>query len=316
MDDDDRSRSTWVTELNDNDVLLGREAVALKGEGHRRFQQLIDAHVAGYNSNRRHAAKKAIADHIKDTIRGRGGRFMRKIETMAEKADIGAPTCADAFVMVDEEAVLQKIKQALRDKSKCDQQPERCAEVGFSAASSSGKCTSTDHDLTNVVSTAEQLTYTSNSASPDPLTATADDPSASSDEVEFRSKRPRCEPPDGLQHRSPKKHPPLCHDDDSSWSPVTEVSSVPGTIVKQQQQSPPVAPSIPTVLLRTGRKNETVVKKSVGTYDKESEATAMALISLHARGCARGSREEGGSSATNHPEKAEKAMSDDHPREH
>lgn len=106
----------WTSELNDNDVLLGRGAVILKTEGHIRFRRLIQENKPEYTASGRHSVKNEIAMRILATISSRGGRFVRKLESDTDKAKYGAPSESDAYLIVGEEASLQKIKQALREQ--------------------------------------------------------------------------------------------------------------------------------------------------------------------------------------------------------
>lgn len=108
--------SDIITELNGYDVLLGRSVPKWKCTGNGIFRRLIAKHGDEYRSLNKHVFKDEIARRILLTIRVLGGRFLRQIElsSVRERLDIDSDT--EAWVAVDEETSLQKIKQALRDQ--------------------------------------------------------------------------------------------------------------------------------------------------------------------------------------------------------
>jgi hypothetical protein len=104
-----------VTDLNGYDVLLGRGMPILKMAGNSRFRTLIVNHRDEYRASNRHAFKDEIARRIYLTIRALGGRFLRQIESSIEKERLKIGDDDSAWIVVDEETSLQKIKQALRE---------------------------------------------------------------------------------------------------------------------------------------------------------------------------------------------------------
>lgn len=104
-----------VTELNNFDVLLGRGMPILKQTGNNRFRALIANHRDEYRAVNRHTHKDEIARRIMLTIRALGGRFLRTIESKNDKAIYNIDEKMQAWVVVDEETSLQKVKQALRE---------------------------------------------------------------------------------------------------------------------------------------------------------------------------------------------------------
>lgn len=107
----------YVTELNGNDVLLGRGAPILNSKGNVRFRKLVQEHKAVYTSTGRHAVKDEIARRIIHTITAMGGRFLRRIETQTERNSLQVPeNVVNAWVTVDQSVKLSKVKQALREQ--------------------------------------------------------------------------------------------------------------------------------------------------------------------------------------------------------
>ena len=109
--------SQFVTELTENDVLLGRGQPILNYSGNVRFRQLIQSHKEAYTSTGKHSAKHEIASKILGTIEERGGRFLRKIEDQTERDDLHIPEdVMHAWRVVDDAVKMQKVKQALREQ--------------------------------------------------------------------------------------------------------------------------------------------------------------------------------------------------------
>ena len=107
--------SEVVTELNGYDVLLGRSVPKWKCSGNGIFRNLIARHGDEYRSLNKHVYKDEIARRILLTIRALRGRFLRQIELSSVKERLNIDSDTEAWVVVDEETSLQKIKQALRD---------------------------------------------------------------------------------------------------------------------------------------------------------------------------------------------------------
>jgi hypothetical protein len=117
----------YVSVVGPNDVQLGRGRPVVTSEGNKRFHRLVLDNRPEYTSSGRHAHKDAIARQILQTIRERGGSFLRKLESASERQSFGLSADAQAWVAVDEEASLLKVKQALREQessaSKSDGSP-------------------------------------------------------------------------------------------------------------------------------------------------------------------------------------------------
>ena len=107
----------FVTSLTENDVLLGRGTPCAENEGNVRFRGLVRKRKAEYTAAQKRSRKDAIARDILNTIIIRGGKFLRKVESRAERDQLGVPPgIQDVWAAVDEDASIQKIKQALRNK--------------------------------------------------------------------------------------------------------------------------------------------------------------------------------------------------------
>ena len=107
--------SDIVTELNGYDVLLGRSVPKWKCSGNGIFRKLIANFGDEYRSLNKHVYKDEIARRILLTIRALGGRFLRQLEPLSVRERHNIDSDTEAWVEVDEETSLQKVKQALRD---------------------------------------------------------------------------------------------------------------------------------------------------------------------------------------------------------
>lgn len=110
----------YVTELKPNDILLGRGAPIINYEGNVRFRALVQTKKGLYNNTCRHSAKDEIAREIIVEIQRRKGRFLTKIESHKQLNVLGIPPGKPAWTNADDDIILEKVKQALRDKK-----PER-----------------------------------------------------------------------------------------------------------------------------------------------------------------------------------------------
>jgi hypothetical protein len=112
-----------ITEIGEHDVLCGRGNSAVQNVGNISFRELVSARKAEYlSTNQRDVVtKNRIAREIVHVIRSNGGRFLRKHElfTTALNSEGGASKqkVATVYELVDEGTVLEKTKQALRQKA-------------------------------------------------------------------------------------------------------------------------------------------------------------------------------------------------------
>jgi hypothetical protein len=102
-----------ITELNDNDVLLGRGSGPSQFVGNRGFRALVDDRRDEYNWAHKNKEKNEIAKELYDGIRALGGRFLKLIESMKHVDDV----VRDGVWFEASEAIaLEKCKQSLREK--------------------------------------------------------------------------------------------------------------------------------------------------------------------------------------------------------
>lgn len=112
-----------VTELNFHDVLMGRGAPAIDNEGNVRMRRLIATRKPEYLAASKRQEKDQIARQVVTTIKSQGGRFLKKVEEPEQCHTLGIEEGTDTWMAVDEETVLTKVKQALRDRSTEDEDP-------------------------------------------------------------------------------------------------------------------------------------------------------------------------------------------------
>ena len=103
-----------VTELTDNDVLFGRGSVGHKGN--LQFREIVAGRRDEYMSISKRQQKDWIARQVMSAVAKKGGRFLRRIESLAEAEQFGVPTGKSAWRIVDQPSVLLKVKQALRER--------------------------------------------------------------------------------------------------------------------------------------------------------------------------------------------------------
>jgi hypothetical protein len=113
-----------ITELRNNDVMMGRGAGMIHNMGNVRFRELVATRKEEYVRAERNHKKQAIAKQILAEIVRRNGRFVRKVEKPEEAKALGIPEGTQAWVLANSDAVLEKVKQALRDKGPND--PDDC----------------------------------------------------------------------------------------------------------------------------------------------------------------------------------------------
>jgi hypothetical protein len=113
----------------ENDVLFGRGTYSINYIGNKRYRELVRSRKAEYVACTRVYTKELIAREILDEINRRGGRFLEsvvlpvatpQIKTTAAAVDPttridGHNPTTKAWVMANDEKVLFKIKQSLRD---------------------------------------------------------------------------------------------------------------------------------------------------------------------------------------------------------
>jgi len=114
--------SKVITDLNDNDVLLGRGNPLTEYPGNIRFRAVVQKHQSEYRAAEMRLRKDGIARAVIRRIEESKGRFLERHhrEEGGKTRQIGGKRVkrpADVeWVLADEEKVLLKVKQALRGK--------------------------------------------------------------------------------------------------------------------------------------------------------------------------------------------------------
>jgi hypothetical protein len=104
-----------VTQLSPNDVLLGRGEPSILNEGNIRFRQLVQSRKLEYLDADKRKIKDWIARQVVQAISFKQGRFLRRITSPVEAMQMGVPEGVKAWVRAHDEAIIQKVKQALRN---------------------------------------------------------------------------------------------------------------------------------------------------------------------------------------------------------
>mgnify|MGYP000629504932 CR=1 FL=1 len=103
----------YCFELNEHDVLCGRGSGPNDRVGNVEFRNLVLSRKAEYLAAPSRDAKGRIATEIVDTVRLRGGRFLRKLSP-AQAKEAGFKRGTKVYELADEGTVLEKAKQTLR----------------------------------------------------------------------------------------------------------------------------------------------------------------------------------------------------------
>lgn len=117
-----RTNSTkqYLTSIADIDILLGRGKPIQKRLGNRIYRDVVDEHKKAYKNSSKHAVKDRIARTVLRTLTSKGARFVRKIETVQERRLLKVDEkyeSMEVWVVISDELVLLKVKQALREKA-------------------------------------------------------------------------------------------------------------------------------------------------------------------------------------------------------
>lgn len=107
---------SYITELRPCDVLLGRGSGSNDHEGNIRFRQIVSKRKDEYMATNHRMTKVRIAQEIVDQVLANNGRFLRRLEGQDAK-DHGVPEGTEAWVLVDEDTIMEKAKQALRQNA-------------------------------------------------------------------------------------------------------------------------------------------------------------------------------------------------------
>lgn len=113
--DYDQPIESYTTQLHKNDVLLGRGVPVFNYSGNIRFRQIISEFKPRYSAASKHKMKNKITREIIEVIENSNGRFVREVKTSAEAASLCITRGTKAWAIVDEDAKILKVKQALRE---------------------------------------------------------------------------------------------------------------------------------------------------------------------------------------------------------
>jgi len=105
----------WVDTLRSSDVLFGRGSGPNDHEGNILFRSLVKQRKSEYMATNHRQTKARIAQEIVDNIRAKNGRFLKKADAK-DMNRLNIPEGVEAWCRVDERTILEKAKQALRQK--------------------------------------------------------------------------------------------------------------------------------------------------------------------------------------------------------
>ena len=107
-----------VTRLGANDVVIGRGFPATAGnEGNIRFRDLVRSLLPLYLATSQRSVKDRVARQVVRFVRGRSGRFVRRVESPEEADSIPFGTPSGVWIVVNDDSMLvSKIKQLFRDQ--------------------------------------------------------------------------------------------------------------------------------------------------------------------------------------------------------
>jgi hypothetical protein len=130
----DSNQNQYVTTINPFDVLLGRGSGPNDHEGNIRFRDMVAQRKAEYMATNHRQTKANIAKTIVDTVFSNNGRFLKKLEA-AELETLGFASGMDVYQLVEEDAIMEKTKQALRqNRDKANSAPSSTMEQSANEA--------------------------------------------------------------------------------------------------------------------------------------------------------------------------------------
>jgi len=117
-------RSQYITAVNPTDVLFGRGSGPNDHEGNIRFRNVVANRKAEYMSTNHRQTKATIAKDVVNTVYQSQGRFLKKMEAR-DLQKLGLPPSTEAYQIVDDQTVMEKAKQALRQNREKDADRKR-----------------------------------------------------------------------------------------------------------------------------------------------------------------------------------------------
>lgn len=103
----------YVTSITPSDVLFGRGSGPNDHEGNVKFREIVSQRKGEYMATNHRQTKAKIAKEIVDTVLNNNGRFLKKLEP-SEIQKLGFDTEHDLYTIVDDDTIMEKAKQALR----------------------------------------------------------------------------------------------------------------------------------------------------------------------------------------------------------
>jgi hypothetical protein len=118
------------SDVTDTDVLTGRGALVDRSPGNVRFRLLIKSKKKAYSDSISHKDKKIVVRQVIQAVRESNGRFLKTLTT-AKAAGSALYRSPTTWVLMEEAAIEEKVKQAFRDcakeKPKSKASPEKRA---------------------------------------------------------------------------------------------------------------------------------------------------------------------------------------------
>ena len=114
----------FVTVVNPTDVLFGRGSGPNDHEGNIRFRDVVSKRKAEYMSTNHRQTKATIAKDVVNTVYQSNGRFLKKLEA-SDLQKLGFPPSTEVYQIVDDDTVMEKAKQALRQNRDKNAGPKR-----------------------------------------------------------------------------------------------------------------------------------------------------------------------------------------------
>jgi hypothetical protein len=115
--------------VNPCDVLLGRGAATDNYKGNIQFRKLIHERRDAYRATDERQRKNELALEVVAAIHSTGGRFLCKVDSTVTGQALKDPRQASGWVVADDRTVMEKVKQALREKGNRAAQPDPNAAV-------------------------------------------------------------------------------------------------------------------------------------------------------------------------------------------
>jgi hypothetical protein len=102
--------------VNPCDVLLGRGAATDNYKGNIQFRKLIQERRDAYRATENRQRKNELAREVVAAIHSTGGRFLCKVGSTVTGRALEDPRQASGWVVAEDRTVMEKVKQALREK--------------------------------------------------------------------------------------------------------------------------------------------------------------------------------------------------------